>query len=208
MLLIKQATGRTMTVIEYNQNKMAFNAIGCAVLAIGGAVAALMPDWPMKIRFLGGFLAVCLPFVALFLVRRIKSASAALAFDTQGVSIATFFRTRYCHWSEVRNIQRETLTQSSGFGLFKQDIGHYLVITVADGSTFEELRVQEELLAAPKGDMQGIVDAMAGLWMAALHGSRDRNGAIPVADPIVPEPMINGVPLQRPAVAGFGRKGL
>jgi hypothetical protein len=204
----KRATGRAMTVIEYNQNKMAFNAIGCAALAIGGAVAALMPDWPMKLRFVGGFLAVCLPFVSLFLVLRIKSGSAALAFDSQGVSISTFYRTRHCRWSDVRDIKRETLTQSSGFGLVKQDIGHYIVITFADGVVLEELRVQEELLACPKQDVQGIVDAMAGQWMAALNGARSGQRVMPVANPMMTEPLINGAPLPRPSAPGFGRKGL
>jgi hypothetical protein len=208
MVPAERDRGRAVTVIEYNQNKMAFNAIGCAALAIGGAVAAMMPDWPMKLRFVGGFLAVCLPCVSLFLVLRIKSGSAALAFDAQGVSISTFYRTRRCRWSDVRDIQRETLTQSSGFGLVKQDVGHYIVITVADGSVLEELRVQEELLACPKQDVQGIVDAMAGLWMAALHGSRAGHSAMAVATPASAEPLINGMPLARPSAPGFGRKGL
>lgn len=197
-----------MTVIEYNREKMAFNAIGCAMLAVLGVLAALQPDWHMKIRFVGGFLAITLPFVSLFLFLRIKSGAPAIAFDGDGVAISTFYRTRHCRWSDVRDIKRETLTQSSSFGLFKQEIGHYIVFTVADGAMYEELRVQEELLACKKQDVQGIVDAMCASWTSAFHGTTTSYAQIQPLDGMAGAPMINGAPLRPQSAPGFGRKGL
>jgi len=200
--------GPAMTVIEYNRDKMMFNAIGCAMVAVLGGLAALQPEWHMKIRILGGCLAISLPFVALFLFLRIKSGAPAIAFDGYGVAVSTFYRTRDCRWSDVRDIKRETLTQSSSFGLFKQEIGHYIVFTVAEGALYEELRVQEELLACKKEDVQMIVDAMCASWTSALHGSKTAIVQRSVHDGPATAPTINGAPLQPRPASGFGRKGL
>jgi len=197
-----------MTVIEYNRDKMTFNAIGCAMVAVLGGLAALQPDWHMKIRLVGGLLAISLPFVALFLFLRIKSGAPAIAFDGHGVAISTFYRTRECRWSDIRDIQRETLTQSSSFGLFKQEIGHYIVFTIADGALYEELRVQEELLACKKQDVQAIIDTMCASWTSAFHGSKTPIIQMPARDVMATAPTINGAPLRPQSSSGFGRKGL
>jgi hypothetical protein len=201
--------GLAVTTIAYSQKKMAFNAIGCGVLSVLGAVAAFMPDWHVKIRFLGGFLALTLPFITVALVLRIKSGAAALRYDRQGLAVSTFWHRSDHPWSDVRAITRETLTQSSSFDLVKQDLAHYIVVTVADGPTLNEYKVQEELLDWPKGDMQAIVDDMSRHWEAALHGHRSPSTAPTEARGPAPQPTINGIPLAAASPApSFGRKGL
>jgi hypothetical protein len=194
-----------MTTIAYAQGKMLHNAIGCAVLAAAGGYLAGFTDWHWQLRLMGGLLALCLPFVSAALFLRLRSGADALVYDGQQIKISTFYRQAGHRWSDVRAIQRETLTQSSGFGLVKQDLAHYLVITVADGAALEEYRIQEELLALPKSEMQALADDLQNHLLAALRGHT--SPAVSLRE--TPQAMISGVPLSpAPAVSSFGRKGL
>lgn len=193
-----------MRTISYKRDSMITQAIGCLFLAAGGAWLAMHPEFHVKFRFVGGFLAVCLPFVSAALFMRWRSGAEALRFDARQLHISTLYRQTSVAWSDVRNIQRETLTQSSGFGLIKQDVAHYLVITTAiDGGFERTFRVQEDLLDWPKDGMAALADELSGLWAHALRSGREPLMPPPAAPPAVP--LINGRPLvgARPS---FGRK--
>jgi hypothetical protein len=196
-----------MTIVEYQSGKMLWNVVGCSLLAILGIWVAFLPDWPVKIRIVGGLLGVTLPFAAIALALRMKSGLAALKFDRHTLAIATFFRSASYRWDEVRDISRETLTQSGTFGLFKQDLAHYLVLTVSAGDgTLETYRIQEDLLDWPKDGFGALAERMVALWMgqSALAG-----GPSPVlSKPASAPPTLNGVPMRAGAPSGFGRRGL
>lgn len=193
-----------MRVISYKRDSMISQALGCLLIAAGGVWLAFQADFNIKFRFFGGFLAVCLPFVSAALFIRWKGGAEALRFDARQLHISTLYRQTSVAWSDVRNIQREKLTQSSGFGLIKQDIAHYLVITTAlDGGFERTFRVQEDLLDWPKDAREALAEELSAIWAQALRSGRDAPMPPPAAPPAVP--LINGRPLvaARPA---FGRK--
>lgn len=193
-----------MRTVSYKRDSMISQAIGCLLIAAGGAWLALQADFDFKFRFLGGFLAICLPFVSAALFVRWKRGAEALRFDARQLHISTLYRQTSVAWSEVRNIQREKLTQSSGFGLIKQDIAHYLVITTAlDGGFERTFRVQEDLLDWPKDAMQALAEELSGQWAQALRSGHEAPLPPPAAPPAVP--LINGRPLVA-ARPSFGRK--
>lgn len=212
-----------MRTISYKRGSMLNQSIGCMVLAIGGAWAAFHSGFGPMLRFLGGFLAVCLPFLSVALFLKWRSDCVALRYDQQQLQISTLWRTTSVLWSDVRDISREKLTQSSGFGLFKQDIAHYLVITTATADGFEHsYRVQEELLDLPTGAVPGLMDELGGLWAARLEGARRSIAGASVPEPGMPSFDADAavarymaqrntdapVVPQTPARPAFGRKGL
>lgn len=196
-----------MTTVNYQSSKMLSNVIGCAALAIAGLWVGFFTDWHWKLRFLGGFLGLTLPFVSGALALRIRSGLAALEYDRNTLKIATFYRVTSHRWPEVRNISRETLTHSSGFGLFKRDVAHYLVVTVADESGMQNsYRLQEELLDWPKDSFPALVEQMTAAWMGQRTHAADRSPT-PVQTSSGPA-MLNSSPIRPSVNAGFGRRGL
>lgn len=196
-----------MTLVKYQQSKMLWNAVGCAVLAVGGLWVAFFSEWIFKLRLLGGLLGLSLPFVSTALALRMRSGLAALKFDRTTLEIATFYRSTAHRWSDVRDISRETLTRSSAFGLIKQDLAHYLVIAVADEDGLQNTyRLQEELLDWPKDRFPALVEQLNAIWMGQ---SVIATGPMPVQNTAASVPAtLNGVPMRANAPAGFGRRGL
>lgn len=188
-----------MRVVKYRSDKLIGQALGCALFAIVGAWVASQPDMFMKLRILGGVVALSLPFVAMGLFLRWKRGNAALSFDARELHISTFYRSVSVRWPQVRNIERETLTQSSGFGLINRDVGHYIVITTADAdSSYEVYRVQEELLDLAKVEIAQLVDELGSCWANALvTGQKMQMESV--------APRLNGLPIE-PVRPGFGRK--
>jgi len=186
---------------------MLWNVVGCAIIAVLGLWAAFMPGWPIQLRFIGGMLGVCLPFVSIALALRIRSGLAALKFDRHTLEIATFFRTASHRWSDVRSISRETLTQTSTFGFFKQELARYLVVTVSKGGgDLETYRIQEDLLDWPKDGLADLTARMVAFWeMPTAPAARARDVSRTATS--IP-PGINTVPGRINAPSGFGRRGL
>lgn len=178
------------------------NAFGCAVLALVGLWAAFQPGWHFQLRLIGGLLGVTLPFVSIALGLRIKSGLAALRFDRNTLEIATFYRSTSRRWSDVRAISREKLTQSSAFGLVKQDLAHYLVIeTATEDGSIETYRIQEDLLDWPKDRRTALAEQLIATWQTP---SAARAPAPASAPPVT----LNGVPVRAGGPVGFGRRGL
>lgn len=188
-----------MRIVQYKADKLVGQGIGCVFLATGAAWVAFQPWIGWEWRLFGGFLALTLPFAAVALFMRWKSGNAALSFNSRELHISTFYRSVNVYWPQVRNIERETLTQTSGFGLIKQDLGHYIVITTADADgSYEVYRVQEELLDLPENDIAQLVQELGSCWVNALDSGQKMQ-----ADPVAPR--LNGIPLE-PARPAFGRK--
>lgn len=153
-----------MRTISYKRGTMFGQAVGCVVLALGGAWAAFsLHGW---MQFLGGFLAVTLPFVAIALTVRAMGDCVALRFDVHSVTIKTLFRTVEVDWKQVIDVRREKLRQSSMFGLIKQDIGHYLVIVARDGMFERNYQLDEKLLDWPRDAMSALAEEL----VAAANG--------------------------------------
>jgi hypothetical protein len=195
-----------MRSVFYKRDKLITQSIGCLVLAAGGLWLAIDPDFHAKFRFVGGFLALCLPFVSIALFHRWRQNHPALAYDQHSVSLSTLYRSASFAWQDVRDIQREKLTQSSGFGLIKQDIAHYLVITVADGSSLEEYRIQEDILDWPRERFDALQSELVDKWM--MSAGQPKSQPTLMQAPSM-QPSINGQPLvSRPGAVQFGRKSI
>ncbi len=196
-----------MRSIFYKREKLIAQSVGCLVLAAGGLWAAVQPDFFSKFRFLGGFLTICLPFVSIALFRRWHQNRPALAFDRHHVSLSTLYRSINFSWQDVRDIKREKLVQSSGFGLIKQNLAHYIVVTVADGNDYEEYRIQEDILDWPREKFDALLAELSEKWM--MSAGQPKNEWRSVQDPVLEQPSINGRPLtSRPGAVQFGRKSI
>lgn len=185
-----------MLDIEYKRGNMAFQAVGCAALAAGGGWLALQADFHWQLRLFGGLLALGLPFIAYALVQRLISGQSAIVETATGLRLSTLYGSRDVRWQDLLAIEREVLTQSSAFGLIKQEIAHYLVFsgyTPGDGDF--RVKIQEDLIDVPKAARADLYQQLHLMW---------RNGGSP-----------RPIPATRPdqAVAaartvGFGRRGL
>jgi hypothetical protein len=183
-------------IVRYKRTDMITQAIGSVGLAIGGAWLFTQVD-SIQLRILFGVLAVTLPFVAVALGIRAAGDLVALNFDERGLTVCTLWKKTETRWANVKSVHRETLRQSSAFGLFKQTIGWYLVIVTHEGDGFEQrLKLNEKLLDVP----QDSIDALIGQIGAAWEGRHARQST-PVAAPAVAA----GQPAMRPS---FGRRGL
>ena len=149
-----------MQTIHYKRGDMYAQAIGCALFSIMGGWLAFHGHG--KLMILGAVLALSLPIAAIALTARAMGDCVALRFDRQGLYVASLWRSAKLSWPELRKIHRETLVQSSAFGLFKRKIAFYIVITAADEGSFERsFKINERLLDWPQDGMEALVADMA-----------------------------------------------
>lgn len=149
-----------MQTVHYKRGDMIGQAIGCLALAVGSVWMAA--NFHGTFKFLGVFLAVTLPFLAVALFARAAGDCIALQFDGQSLSIKTLWRKATVPWKQVTGIHRETLRQTSMFGLIRQDIGFYLVVTLASGGLgSNKFQLDERLLDWPKGALPTLLDDLA-----------------------------------------------
>lgn len=123
-----------------------------------------------QLRLLGALLGLSLPFVAVALAIRAYNDVPAIQYDHRKLSVATLWASADLPWPTVRRIHRETLQQQSSFGLIKQDIGHYLVVTAVVGDNDERTyKINERLLDWPVEALSRLADDL----VAAAHQGMD-----------------------------------
>jgi hypothetical protein len=185
-----------MITIQYKRADMVFQAIGCLFLAGLGAYMA-MQDTMWQLRLLGGLLAISLPVVSIALAMRAYNNAAAIQYDRKHLTLATLWTSVDLPWSAIRSIHRETLQQQSAFGLIKQNIGYYLVVTAhIDDNNERTFKINERLLDWPVAQMPQLASDLIAAANGALQEQRQ--------------------PTHRPApaganpggVGGFGRRGV
>jgi hypothetical protein len=148
-----------MQTVFYKREKLIKQAIGCALLAAAGFWCASQPTFHWQIRLMGGLLAFSLPSVSILLLSRWHKNVPAIHFDDDRLHLSSLYRSASFSWSEIRHVDREKLTQAAAFGLIKQTIASYLVVTVADGSNFEKkFKIQEDLLEWPRDGLDALAD--------------------------------------------------
>lgn len=161
-----------MTIIRYKRSDMVFQSIGCFFLAGLGAYMALQ-DIMWQLRLLGGFLAAALPVVSIALAMRAYNNVAAIQYDHKALTLATLWTSVELPWSAIRSIHRETLQQQSAFGLIKQNIGHYLVVTAHIGDNDERtFKLNEQLLDRPAAQMPQLAADLIAAANGALQEQR------------------------------------
>jgi hypothetical protein len=185
-----------MLTIEYKRSKLAFQAIGCFALAAGGGWLAF-EDWVhWQIRGLGGFLALCLPFVGYAVAYRAHSGQSAIVETATGLQLSTLYGSRDVRWQDLTAIERVVLRQSSAFGLIKQDIANYLMFSGYSPRDGEfRVKIQEDLIDVPKAGLARLYEQLHAMW---------QDGGSPRP---VPATRLHGSPVATRAT-GFGRRGL
>jgi len=149
-----------MQTVRYKRGTLIWQAIGCLVIAAGGLWMAVSFNGQAKL--LGILLALMLPFASIALMVRAFGDCVALQFDSSTLRVTTLLGGARLSWSQVRSLSREVVTQSQAFGLFKQDISFYLVITAVEDGGFERrFKVNERLLDWPRDGIPALVDDMA-----------------------------------------------
>lgn len=186
-----------MLDIAYKREQMALQAVGCLLMAFGGAWLAFQESFHWQIRGLGGFLAICLPFVALVTANKVMSGQSAIREINGGLSLTSLYGSLEFRWEQLRSIDREVLSQESAFGLIKQNLAHYIVFVVMDPRFGEKrFKIHEDLIAVPKREMPQLYERLHQMWAS---GGSTMIAPSRVVAPVTPAPR---------AMVGFGRKGL
>ena len=156
-----------MQTIHYKRGDMLVQSIGCMVLAAVGLWLGL--SFHGRLMVLGWVLAACLPVLSIGLFVRALGDGVALRFDQQNLHVATLWSGTDLRWADVRKLQRQTIQQSSAFGLFKRDIAFYIVVTAVDDSGFERsFRVNERLIDWPRDAMDSLLNDLQRVWSGQL----------------------------------------
>jgi hypothetical protein len=148
-----------MREIHYKKGSMSMQAIGCAGLAAGCAWAAINIDI-FQIRLFCGLMAVSLPFLAVALFRRAMGPGLAFSFDSSSLIVTSLFRHAVIPWGNIQSITRETLQQSTAFGLVKQDVAKEIAISFYENGDIRKFKVNEALLDVPKDSIDAMLEDM------------------------------------------------
>ena len=183
-----------MLEIGYRRENLIFQAVGCLALAAGGVWFARLDTGYFQLTLLGWLMAAAMPVVAIALVRRGFDGSLALREVRDGLEIRTLYAAQDFAWKDLQSVHRETLQQSSAFGLIKQTIAGYLVFTgrnrSGEGVT---IKLHEDLLDWPKKTLSKLQDEVVERW---TQGQTDRQFAAPAPRP------------GSPAAPTFGRRSV
>jgi hypothetical protein len=154
-----------MIAVSYKRDRLVFQAIGIVMLALGALWLGLQDNFAITWRLLGWFLAVTLPFVSVALARKAIDGQLAIREVSQGLELSSLYGSRTVPWANLTAIERHVLQQSSAFGLIKQDVAHYIVFVgyeVGEGEF--SIRIQEDLIDWPKGQLPELFDRLATRW--------------------------------------------
>ena len=185
-----------MLEVGYRRENLIFQAIGCLALAAGGVWFARLDTGYFQLTLLGWLMAAAMPVVAIALVRRGFVGSLALREVRDGLEIRTLYAAQDFAWSGLQSVHRETLQQSSAFGLIKQTIAGYLVFTGRNRSGEEvTIKLHEDLLDWPKKSLSELQDEVVDRW---TRSQTDRQYAAPAPPPA-------RTPVS-PVVPTFGRR--
>ncbi len=183
-----------MLEVGYRRENLIFQATGCLALAAGGVWFARLDTGYFQLTLLGWLMAAAMPVVAIALVRRGFDRSLALREVRDGLEIRTLYAAQDIAWSGLQTVHRETLQQSSAFGLIKQTIAGYLVFTGRNRSGEEvTIKLHEDLLDWPKKSIRQLQTEIVERW---TQSKTDRQFAVP------PARMAN------PAAPTFGRRSV
>ena len=159
-----------MQSVSYKRKKLYQGLIGMPILTAGLVYGAMMFGGMLLTIFAAAFIVGC-PILVYVQWKALQGDGFALQYDSKGVHIASLYKSTYAPWSDVRRIHCETLQQSSGFGLIKQDLAHYLVFTIGDqNGGLDELKVQTDLLDIPRGSDEILLGDLSRYWNCAMPG--------------------------------------
>ncbi len=173
-----------MLEVGYRRENLIFQGIGCLALAAGGVWFARLDTGYFQLTLLGWLMAAAMPIVAFALVRRGFDGSLALREVQGGLELRTLYAAQDFAWSGLDSVHRETLQQSSAFGLIKQTIAGYLVFTGRNRSGEQvTIKLHEDLLDWPKQSLGQLQDKVVERWE---QSQSDRQFAPPAARPASP----------------------
>ncbi len=177
-------TEAAVRTISYKRDKLILNALLFLILAAVGVWMAMTFHRAWMVA--GYFFALIGPIGAFALIVRAMGDCVALRFDSRSLEIHTLWSNSTVLWSDVQDIQRVTTTQTSGFGLVKQDIAHNLVIVASNGRSGQrKYEVDENLLAIPRDTIPGLIEDMAQAWLGkrnATPTAPQRQAHVPLTD--------------------------
>ena len=171
-----------MLEIGYRRENLIFQSIGCLAMAAGGVWLARLDTGYFQLTLLGWLMAAAMPCIAFVTFRRGLDGSLALREVRDGLELRTLYAAQDIAWKDLEAVHRETLTQSSGFGLIKQTIAGYLVFSGRNRSGEQiKIKLHEDLLDWPKASLGKLQDEIAVRWQ---QGQTDRPLAAPQYRPI------------------------
>ncbi len=209
-----------MQTIRYSATKLTLAVVGGIAMA---AFAPVLIDSPRgKIQFAGYIFLIIGPLLSLISLKTLLGERVALRFDHRTVEIATLWRRRTLNWSDVASVGVSTVSTYGAFGLVKTGSSDTIAIKTKPGMFGgKEYGVAKGFLAL---DSAGYVKLLGDL-VDAFEGNARHAPAVPPEGAAAPfrqpaeAPSLNGAPIAaasgiqaermpRPAVGGFGRKGL
>ena len=154
-----------MLEVGYRRENMFFQSFGCLAMAAGGVWLARLDTGYFQLTVLGWLFAAGMPVVAFVTLRRALDGLLALREVADGLEIRTLYAAQDIAWKDLQTVHRETLQQSSGFGLIKQTIAGYLVFTGRNrhGDAIK-IKLHEDLLDWPKASLSELQNEIAARW--------------------------------------------
>ncbi len=184
-----------MIAVSYKRDRLIAQSVGILLLSLGGLWLGLQDNFGLSWRLLGWLLAVALPFVSVALARKAIDGQLAIREIANGLELASLYGSRTIPWKNLTAIHREVLQQSSGLGLIKQDVAHYIVFTGYEVGPGEfSIKIQEDLIDWPKHQLGNLFELLTSTWQARISGEDS---------PSAPRPQAPGFSAQT-----FGRKAV
>lgn len=178
-----------MIVVSYKRDRLVSQAIGIVFLAIGAGWLALQDGFGLSWRLFGGLLAISLPFVSLALARRAIDGVQAIRETAVGIELSSLYGSRSVAWKNLIAIEREVLQQSSGFGLIKQDVAHYIVFVGYEiGEGEFRFKIQEDLLDWPEAGLNRLFELLTAAWQDKVAATKPLAALRPVNSNFVAKP--------------------
>ena len=176
-----------MLEVGYRRENLFFQSIGCLALAAGGVWLAQLNTGYFQLTLLGWLIALAMPFVAYATFRRALDGSLALREVPDGLEIRTLYAAQDIAWKDLQTVHRETLQQSSGFGLIKQTIAGYLVFTGRNRQGEDvKIKLHEDLIDWPKASLSELQEAVVARWTKSKAAAPAAAEGFRPASPVAP----------------------
>jgi hypothetical protein len=211
-----------MTTIKYSTGKLICGMVLSCPITLLGLELAMYGH--RKIFFAGLIFLIVGPLMLLGTLKLLMGDQIALRYDNRSLEIGTMWRKGKFAWPQVNFIGTQVTTTRGFFGLVRTGQSEMLVVKVDGGmlgsTTYSISKLLLDLGHIAYADLPHLLsEARDGTHVAMGHDEAMRPAQPPqrYGAPSTAEPTLNGqrldsgalaMPAQRPAVSGFGRKGL